>query len=124
MASNTNNMSLEERQRMHRKEHHRKVEKRRRETINGHFQQIASIVPNCEKNDNKGRILQRAAEYIRQLQENETSLVHKYALEKLVTDQAISELNTKVQELKHQIDQARKENAKLKRKVQLQARLQ
>jgi hypothetical protein len=45
------------------------VERRRRETINEGINELAKIVPGCEKN--KGSILQRAVQFITQLKENE-----------------------------------------------------
>lgn len=96
-----------------RRENHKQVERRRRETINEGINEIARIVPGCEKN--KGSILQRAAVYIRQLKEAEAATVEKWTLEKLLTDQAISELNRQVEVLKSELDRVRLENEFLKR---------
>jgi hypothetical protein len=67
------------------------VERRRRETINEGINELAKIVPGCEKN--KGSILQRAVQYIQQLKENETQNIEKWTLEKLLTEQAIQQLS-------------------------------
>lgn len=99
-----------------RRENHKQVERRRRETINEGINEIARIVPGCEKN--KGSILQRAAVYIRQLKEAEAATVEKWTLEKLLTDQAISELNRQVELLKSELDRTRLENSYLKRELE------
>ncbi|KAI7893599.1 uncharacterized protein EV154DRAFT_409712, partial [Mucor mucedo] len=78
-----------------RRENHKQVERRRRENINEGINEIARIVPGCEKN--KGSILNRAAVYIRQLKDTEAATLEKWTLEKLLTDQAISELNRQVE---------------------------
>ncbi|KAG5517982.1 hypothetical protein PMAC_000437 [Pneumocystis sp. 'macacae'] len=78
------------------------VERRRRETINESISELARIVPGCEKN--KGKILERAVSYIQQLKENEANNIEKWTLEKLLTDQAISELSLSNQKLKAECD--------------------
>jgi thiol:disulfide interchange protein len=74
------------------------VERRRRETINEGINELAKIVPGCEKN--KGSILQRAVQYIGQLKEAETTNLEKWTLEKLLLDQAINELSQTCDRLK------------------------
>ncbi|KAI8994772.1 hypothetical protein BDB01DRAFT_711827, partial [Pilobolus umbonatus] len=100
-----------------RRENHKHVERRRRETINEGINEIARIVPGCEKN--KGSILNRAAVYIRQLKENEASTLEKWTLEKLLTDQAINELNRQVEILKVELERTRHENGYLKSQVEM-----
>ncbi|CAJ0921342.1 6551_t:CDS:2 [Entrophospora sp. SA101] len=73
-----------------RRENHKEVERRRRDTINAGISELAKIVPGCEKN--KGSILNRSVQYIQQLKENENTNIEKWELEKLLTDQAIQEL--------------------------------
>ncbi|KAL8951046.1 MAG: hypothetical protein Q9222_002960, partial [Ikaeria aurantiellina] len=63
-----------------RRDNHKEVERRRRETINEGINELAKIVPGCEKN--KGSILQRAVEYIVQLKTNERRNIDKTAQEK------------------------------------------
>ena len=92
------------------------MERRRRETINEGINELAKIVPNCEKN--KGSILQRGVQYITQLKDNETRNIEKWTLEKLLTDQAIAELSSSVDRLKHDIDRQYRENERLKRLCQ------
>lgn len=65
-----------------RKDNHKEVERRRRETINDGINDLKAIVPGCEKN--KGSILQRAVEYINELKGNEARLVEKWTLEALI----------------------------------------
>ena len=55
-------------------------------------------MPGCEKN--KGSILQRAVQYIGQLKENEQQNIEKWTLEKLLLDQAITELSSTMERLK------------------------
>ncbi|PKY33427.1 hypothetical protein RhiirB3_420529 [Rhizophagus irregularis] len=81
-----------------RRENHKEVERRRRDTINAGINELAKIVPGCSKN--KGSILNRAVQYIQQLKENEAANIEKWTLEKLLTDQAIQELQTQVEMLK------------------------
>ncbi|KIV99915.1 uncharacterized protein PV09_08442 [Verruconis gallopava] len=81
-----------------RKDNHKEVERRRRETINEGINELAKIVPGCEKN--KGSILQRAVQYIGQLKEAETTNLEKWTLEKLLLDQAINELSQTCDRLK------------------------
>ncbi|ORX95235.1 hypothetical protein K493DRAFT_283003 [Basidiobolus meristosporus CBS 931.73] len=88
-----------------RRESHKEVERRRRETINEGINEIAKLVPGCEKN--KGSILSRAVQYIQQLKDNESTNIEKWTLEKLLTDQAINELSNQVEILKAENEQLR-----------------
>jgi len=90
-----------------RRENHKEVERRRRDTINAGINELAKIVPGCEKN--KGSILNRAVQYIQQLKENEAANIEKWTLEKLLTDQAIQELQTQVEMLKNENGRLRAE---------------
>lgn len=83
------------------------VERRRRETINEGINELAKIVPGCEKN--KGSILQRAVQFITQLKENETQNIEKWTLEKLLTEQAIAELSASNDKLKTECERAWRE---------------
>lgn len=83
------------------------MERRRRETINEGINELAKIVPGCEKN--KGSILQRAVSFITQLRENETANIEKWTLEKLLTEQAIAELSASVEKLKSECERAWRE---------------
>ncbi|KAH7349422.1 helix-loop-helix DNA-binding domain-containing protein [Plectosphaerella cucumerina] len=99
-----------------RKDNHKEVERRRRETINEGINELAKIVPNCEKN--KGSILQRAVTFINQLKENETQNIEKWTLEKLLTEQAIAELSTSNDKLKQECERLYKELETWKRVAQ------
>jgi transcriptional regulator CBF1 len=77
------------------------VERRRRETINEGISEISKIVPGCEKN--KGAILHRAVQFIAQLKENESQNIEKWSLEKLLLDQAITELGSTAEKLKNEL---------------------
>jgi hypothetical protein len=83
------------------------VERRRRETINEGINELAKIVPGCEKN--KGSILQRAVQFITQLKENESQNIEKWTLEKLLTEQAIAELSGSCDRLKAELNQVYKD---------------
>ena len=69
-----------------RRENHKEVERRRREAINDGINEIAKLIPEGEKN--KGRILQRAVQYIQELRDQEASNLEKWTMEKLVCEQA------------------------------------
>ena len=98
-----------------RRENHKQVERRRRETINEGINEIAKMIPGNEKN--KGQILHRAAVHIRTLKEQQAEALEKWTLEKLLTDQAMNELSRQVDALKAEVDQTRKENEELKRRL-------
>ncbi|KAM0804662.1 hypothetical protein BDR22DRAFT_541696 [Usnea florida] len=93
-----------------RRDNHKEVERRRRETINEGINELAKIVPGCEKN--KGSILQRGVEYITQLKDNEARNIEKWTIEKLLTDQAISELSSSVDRLKEELQRTHREVAR------------
>lgn len=76
------------------------VERRRRETINEGINEIAKIVPGCEKN--KGSILQRAVSYITELTGKERS----WNNERATIDVAIKELSERNNKLKAAAEQA------------------
>lgn len=94
----------------------RSVERRRRETINEGINELAKIVPGCDKN--KGAILQRGVQYITQLKDNEKKNIEKWTLEKMLTDQAISELSMSVDKLKEELSRANKDAAKWKKRCE------
>lgn len=94
------------------------MERRRRETINEGINELAKIVPGCEKN--KGSILQRAVQYIQQLKENEASNIEKWTMEKLLTEQAISDLSARNEKLQKECERAWRE-AETWKKTCLQA---
>ena len=73
-------------------------------TINEGINELAKIVPGCEKN--KGSILQRAVQFITQLKENEQQNIEKWTLEKLLTEQAITELSASCDKFKAECQRA------------------
>ncbi|KAH8169693.1 helix-loop-helix DNA-binding domain-containing protein [Sarocladium implicatum] len=99
-----------------RKDNHKEVERRRRETINEGINELAKIVPGCEKN--KGSILQRAVNFISQLKENEQQNIEKWTLEKLLTEQAITELSASNDKLKGECERLYRELETWKRVAQ------
>ncbi|ANB13763.1 Cbf1p [Sugiyamaella lignohabitans] len=90
-----------------RRDNHKEVERRRREAINKGISELATIVPDCEKH--KGQILQKTVDYIKKLKDNEQRNMEKLTLEKLLTEQAISELSATNKALKQELAQAWKE---------------
>ncbi|KAJ5573881.1 uncharacterized protein N7459_008308 [Penicillium hispanicum] len=93
-----------------RKNNHKEVERRRREAINEGINQIARLVPNCDKN--KGAILQRAIDYICQLQEDKKNLDERFESHSLTTNHAIAEISTSNSRLKAEL--GRRNNMALK----------
>ncbi|KAI9716598.1 MAG: basic helix-loop-helix protein [Chrysothrix sp. TS-e1954] len=77
-----------------RKANHKEVERRRRETINEGINELAKIVPGCEKS--KGHILLKTSLYIQKLQDDANSNIDKWTFEKLITDQALEDMSAKV----------------------------
>ncbi|KAL8826489.1 MAG: hypothetical protein Q9170_007381 [Blastenia crenularia] len=96
-----------------RRDNHKEVERRRRETINEGINEIAKIVPGCEKN--KGSILQRAVEYIAQLKLNEERAVEKLTQEKMLIEGVVNELTASVDNLKSELDRTASEAAMWKK---------
>ena len=82
------------------------VERRRRETINEGINEIAKIVPGCERN--KGSILQRAVSYITELTAKERS----WNNERATIDVAIKELSERNNKMKASAEQAWAESNK------------
>ncbi|CAI7588599.1 bHLH domain-containing protein [Penicillium cosmopolitanum] len=84
-----------------RKNNHKEVERRRREAINEGINQISRLVPNCDKN--KGAILQRAIEYICQLQDEKKNIDERFEQHSLTTNHALSEISASNQKLKAEV---------------------
>ena len=76
------------------------VERRRREVINEGIENIAKIVPGCEKN--KGAILQRTCQYITELQQKERSFQNERATFEI----ALKELTNRVERMKQTAEAA------------------
>ena len=82
------------------------VERRRREVINEGIENIAKIVPNCEKN--KGAILQRTYEYIQELLNEK----NKWPDERATFDIAVRELTSRLERMKESARTAWAETSK------------
>ncbi|KAG2416136.1 hypothetical protein HFD88_007328 [Aspergillus terreus] len=85
-----------------RKNNHKEVERRRREAINEGINQIARLVPNCDKN--KGAILQRAIEYICQLHEEKKAMSDRWEQNNMTTTHAINEISSQNSKLKAEVN--------------------
>ncbi|KAG0001228.1 basic helix-loop-helix protein [Modicella reniformis] len=89
-----------------RRDNHKEVERRRRETINAGINDLAACIPNPDKN--KGQILRQAVKYIQSIQEvhqkltsdNETLTVTQFEREKALLEKNLvqSQLQTLVTE--------------------------
>lgn len=90
-----------------RRDNHKEVERRRRETINDGIRELSELVPNCEKN--KGQILRRAVDYIRELKDTEAARMEKWTMDKILSEQAISEVSASNEKLKGELERAWKE---------------
>lgn len=78
------------------------MERRRREAINEGINQIARIVPNCDKN--KGAILQRAIEHIHSLSEEKRNITERWEQTNMTTHHAISEVSAQNSKLKVEVN--------------------
>ncbi|EGD87676.1 hypothetical protein H112_04144 [Trichophyton rubrum D6] len=85
-----------------RKNNHKEVERRRRETINEGINEIAKMVPGCEKA--KGSILQRAIQYIAKLQEDSKEMAARFDTTNMTTNQAITEISAQNAKLKNEVN--------------------
>lgn len=92
------------------------VERRRRETINEGINELAKIVPGCDKN--KGAILTRGVQYITQLKENEKTNIQKWTMEKMCTEQAIEALSTNIETLKAELKRANQEKERWRKRCE------
>ncbi|KAK4046838.1 basic helix-loop-helix protein [Microbotryomycetes sp. JL221] len=92
-----------------RKDNHKEVERRRRETINEGINRLKTIVPHCDKN-NKGAILSMAVDYIKQLKDSETNNIEKWTMEKLLSDQSLQSLRDEILERNKLLQEIEKQN--------------
>ncbi|GJJ68897.1 transcriptional regulator CBF1 [Entomortierella parvispora] len=103
-----------------RRDNHKEVERRRRETINEGINELAKVVPSSEKN--KGAILRQAVKYIHSIQETHdklssevesvTALVverEKALLDKNLAQSALRELHAQHEQLKRDFESLRSE---------------
>lgn len=96
-----------------RRENHKEVERRRRESINQGIKELAALIPT--QDTNKAQILLRAVDYIKRLKENENNNIEKWTLEKLLTEQAVSELSASNEKLKQELERTYREIEQWKR---------
>ncbi|KKZ63716.1 hypothetical protein EMCG_01950 [[Emmonsia] crescens] len=85
-----------------RKNNHKEVERRRRETINEGINEIAKMVPGCEKA--KGSILQRAIHYINKLQDEAKDMAARWDTANMTTNHALAEISTQNTKLKGEVN--------------------
>ncbi|PWN26265.1 hypothetical protein BDZ90DRAFT_212179, partial [Jaminaea rosea] len=91
-----------------RKDNHKEVERKRRAGINSAILELQTLVPNCEgKGVNKGDIIYKAAQYIRDLKTNEANNIEKWTLEKLLTDQALNDLSAQIEASRREVEKLR-----------------
>lgn len=95
----------------------KEVERRRRETINEGINELKAIVPGCDKN--KGQILKQAVGYIQLLKDNEASNIEKWTLEKLLSDQAMREVQEREAEVTRLLRICQEENEALRNEIEI-----
>lgn len=78
------------------------VERRRREAINDGINEISRLVPNCDKN--KGAILQRAIDYIIQINNDKKNLTERWVQTNMTTTQAIADVSATNIKLKSELN--------------------
>ncbi|AMD21583.1 HFL273Cp [Eremothecium sinecaudum] len=98
-----------------RKDSHKEVERRRRENINTAINKVAELLP--VKESSKAAILSRAAEYIQKLKETENTNIEKWTLQKLLSEQQVSQLTSTNEKLEEELSNAFKEIEMLKNKL-------
>ncbi|KAG0052507.1 basic helix-loop-helix protein [Gryganskiella cystojenkinii] len=109
-----------------RRDNHKEVERRRRETINEGITELTKVVPNCDKN--KGSILRQAAKYIQSLQEANEKMtadaqaldsirfeLKKHVLEKEVAEATYQSLHLQHEFLKNEFSELRSKLEELQR---------
>ncbi|CAB4254647.1 similar to Saccharomyces cerevisiae YJR060W CBF1 Dual function helix-loop-helix protein [Maudiozyma barnettii] len=96
-----------------RRDSHKEVERRRRESINHHINNLSLLLP--VKETSKAAILARASEYIEKLKETENANIEKWTLQKLLSEQTASQLATAKEKLEEELGHAFKEIDYLKR---------
>jgi len=99
-----------------RRDNHKEVERRRRDTINSGINELAKIVPECEKN--KGSILHKTADYIKYLQKTHTGNVEKHKEEMVFIRSSHIALEEQVAALKAVLEATKRENVALKAEVE------
>ncbi|KZV93674.1 hypothetical protein EXIGLDRAFT_716924 [Exidia glandulosa HHB12029] len=101
-----------------RKDNHKEVERRRRGNINEGITELGRIVPNGSGEKAKGAILSRAVQYIHHLKENEARNIEKWTLEKLLMDQAMSDLQAQLEETRNLLQEEMRRSQALEKEVE------
>lgn len=78
------------------------MEKRRRTAINNGINELAMLVPGCEKN--KSSVLNRTIQYIHQMNQKQVSIMEKWNLEKLLLEQTVNQLCTERDQLQKEVE--------------------
>lgn len=84
-----------------RKENHKNVEKKRRETINDGIKRLANLVPNPDKN--KSRIINQAADYIERILEEGRGQRERATGERVALEKEVRELREEVEGLRRML---------------------
>ncbi|KAG0197798.1 hypothetical protein BGX28_008705 [Mortierella sp. GBA30] len=120
-----------------RRDNHKEVERRRRETINAGITDLSKVVPNCDKN--KGAVLRQTVKYIQSIQETHERLMteaaqreanaavamqerEKALLEKEVAQGQLQTLMTEHEQLKRDYEALRKEYEEMEESKKRQPR--
>ncbi|PWN45877.1 hypothetical protein IE81DRAFT_284771, partial [Ceraceosorus guamensis] len=80
----------------------KEVERRRREVLSQNIETLASLVPGIDPKQPKSTLLQKVNEYIIKLKKEDHSNLEKWTLEKLLMDQAMSDLQAQFDDLKRE----------------------
>ena len=89
-----------------RKDSHKEVERRRRESINTAIRTLSDLLP--VKEISKAAILSRAAEYILKMRETESANIEKWTLQKILNEQKTSHLTSVNENLQMELDHCHK----------------
>ncbi|ORY44380.1 hypothetical protein BCR33DRAFT_785068 [Rhizoclosmatium globosum] len=92
------------------KKSHKDVEKRRREAISQGIAELADLVPGAT-GQKKGRVVEKAIEYLTALKTAEVQSVQKWAAEKGALDEQLKRLSAQADELRHRNEALRRELA-------------
>ncbi|AOW04563.1 uncharacterized protein YALI1_D31672g [Yarrowia lipolytica] len=99
-----------------RRDNHKEVERRRRETINDGINTLAELIATSEKN--KGQILKNAIEFIKQLKEQDDARTQKAAMDKFSLMNQVTETSAQNNRLKIELQRAWREAETWKGKYQ------
>ena len=89
-----------------RKDSHKEVERRRRESINTAIKTLSDLLP--VKEISKAAILSRAAEYILKMKETESANIEKWTLQKILNEQKTSHLTSVNENLQRELNHCHK----------------